>query len=222
MPLKIPEIRYAQLPKQWPGKPRPVGWTPARKSPFKVTTWSAVERALGLELARIEARDVVIAIDLPNPASWNMQDKPRADAKPRSSRAIVSFKRRDGAQFVFPADGFTDWITNVYAIALTLERLRAIDRYGVTQGNQQYAGFLALPAPRPGNEPTPEEAAHLIAQHSDFEEEAILKFPSVQAKAIQTAKARTHPDTTKASPAEFQAVVTAERVLLREGETVAG
>lgn len=46
----------------------------------------------------------------------------------------------------FPCDRFTHWKDNVRAIALALEALRKIERYGVKQG-AQYAGFYkALPA----------------------------------------------------------------------------
>ena len=45
----------------------------------------------------------------------------------------------------FPCGTYERFEHNMRAIALTLENLRAIDRYGVTLGHQQYKGFLALP-----------------------------------------------------------------------------
>ena len=45
----------------------------------------------------------------------------------------------------FPCDTFTDWQANVRGIALALEALRAVDRYGVTQQAEQYRGWTALP-----------------------------------------------------------------------------
>jgi hypothetical protein len=38
------------------------------------------------------------------------------------------------------------WQANVRAIALALEALRAVDRYGVTRRGEQYQGWTALPA----------------------------------------------------------------------------
>jgi hypothetical protein len=39
-----------------------------------------------------------------------------------------------------------DWQHNVRAIALGLEALRKVDRYGITRRGEQYAGWKALPA----------------------------------------------------------------------------
>ncbi len=51
-----------------------------------------------------------------------------------------------GDVYRFPCDRFKHWDDNLRAISLTLERMRAVDRYGVTLNKQQYAGFKALPA----------------------------------------------------------------------------
>lgn len=194
MRTKIP-YRYTTLPKLWPGKQRPVGWTRTR-GPFKVTTWNAIENLLSFELQKLGAKDVVLAIDLPNPAHWNMQGAPRADARAASPAVVVSFTNRDGVRLTFPCDTYSDWQTNVYAIARSLENLRAVDRYGVTQGDAQYVGFRALP-PGGGTGPramSAEEAAEIIAQYSELPAHVILAEPSVARVAIRAAKRNTHPD----------------------------
>lgn len=43
---------------------------------------------------------------------------------------------------VLPAATFTHWDCNLRAVALTLEHLRAVDRYGVTTGGEQYRGWM--------------------------------------------------------------------------------
>lgn len=48
-------------------------------------------------------------------------------------------------RMVLATDTYEHWQANVRAIALTLEALRAVDRYGATQG-RQYAGFQQLTA----------------------------------------------------------------------------
>lgn len=48
---------------------------------------------------------------------------------------------REHGRAVFATDQYEKWEHNVRAIALTLEALRAVDRYGATQG-RQYAGFM--------------------------------------------------------------------------------
>lgn len=50
-------------------------------------------------------------------------------------------------RLVFATDAYALWEHNVRAIALTLEALRAVDRYGTT-GGRQYAGFRQLQAGR--------------------------------------------------------------------------
>jgi hypothetical protein len=60
------------------------------------------------------------------------------------------------------------WTDNVHAIALTLERLRLADLYGVTSRGEQYAGWKMLPGPitaGPGAAPTMsmEDAARFAA-----------------------------------------------------------
>jgi hypothetical protein len=185
-------FRYVSLPRVWPGRQRPAGFRGV-KGPFKITTWAPVERFLMSELEKLGAKDVTIAIDVPNPAHWRMDGGLRSDARAVTPRVIVAFTRRDGVRLSFPCDSYNDWQTNVYAIAKSLEMLRAIDRYGVTQGDQQYVGFRALP-PGAAATLTPEAAAEIIAKHSGIPAQAILDYPPVAGAAIRTAQSKTHPD----------------------------
>ncbi len=68
---------------------------------------------------------------------------------------IVSFASRFGplryatdAYDRWYGHGMSGWQANVRAIALALEALRAVDRYGVTRRGEQYQGWTALPAAR--------------------------------------------------------------------------
>lgn len=50
-------------------------------------------------------------------------------------------------RLVYATDACQDWRHNVRSIALGLEALRAVDRYGISRRGEQYAGFRgALPA----------------------------------------------------------------------------
>jgi hypothetical protein len=68
---------------------------------------------------------------------------------------IVSFKSRHGP-LRYATDAYEQrwsgnlpgWQANVRAIALSLEALRAVDRYGVSKRGEQYTGWSALPAAR--------------------------------------------------------------------------
>lgn len=44
----------------------------------------------------------------------------------------------------FARDGFVTWHENLRAIVLTIRALRAVERYGVVQGDEQFAGFKML------------------------------------------------------------------------------
>lgn len=70
---------------------------------------------------------------------------PRANARPLDPAIIVSFESKFGP-LRYGCDTFTEWVDNLRAIALALEALRAVDRYGVTKRGEQYAGWKALPA----------------------------------------------------------------------------
>jgi hypothetical protein len=69
---------------------------------------------------------------------------------------IISFASRHGA-LRYATDAYDQrwsgslpgWQANVRAIALSLQALRAVDRYGVSKRGEQYTGWAALPAARP-------------------------------------------------------------------------
>jgi len=68
---------------------------------------------------------------------------------------IVSFGSRFGS-LQYASDAYEQrysgqvpgWQANVRAVALALEALRAVDRYGVSKRGEQYTGWKALEAPR--------------------------------------------------------------------------
>lgn len=84
-------------------------------------------------------------------------------------------------------------------IALSLEALRAVDRYGCTQGDRQYRGWAQLP-PGEGYEPPPaadmtvDQAAALLAKHSGITAGAIKMDPAVRDIALKKAVGVLHPD----------------------------
>jgi hypothetical protein len=118
-------------------------------------------------------------------------------------------------RLTFPCDTYADWQTNVYAIAKSLESLRAVDRYGVTQGDAQYVGFKALPSGG-GSAPamTAEQAADIIAEHSELPAHVILQEPAVARVAIRTAKRSAHPDA-GGEPGAFERVTDAATLIER-------
>lgn len=73
---------------------------------------------------------------------------------------IVSFDSFDLGPLQYHSARYDTYASNVHAVALTLERLRAIDRYGCAPSGQQYTGWAALPETSTGM--TPGDAASFL------------------------------------------------------------
>ena len=129
---------------QWPNKPTPPHQRKNGNS-FRATQSRRLD-LLERELNHLGARDIVVQAyfdreDIRNDG-W-----PRSSARTRAPSVIVSFSNKAKESFSYPCDTYQRWEDNLYAIALSLEALRAVDRYGVTKGGQQYQGFKRLEAP---------------------------------------------------------------------------
>lgn len=94
-------------------------------------------------MGRIGARDVVLEADL-RARDIRADGWPRPDAKPSSPRLILLFTHPVVGGVRYPCDRYSAWETNLRAIALSLQALRAVDRYGVTRRGEQYTGWKAL------------------------------------------------------------------------------
>jgi hypothetical protein len=131
-----------------------------RMSQFSAS-YSATERLLAAELGHLAARNVVLMIDV-SESDIRLDGLLRASARPDYPGVIVAFDSRYGP-LKYMSDTFTRWQDNVRAIALGLEALRKVDRYGITKRGEQYTGWRQLTAG--GNGMTPAEAAALIGRH---------------------------------------------------------
>ena len=178
---------------KWPGE-RNKSW---KRATFRVTYARSLD-LLESELSKLRAKDVVIQVD-----GLTLQDI-RNDGWPRSSwtpgrygksGVIVSFQSAKGAMS-FPCDRFTSWQDNLRAIALSLEALRTVDRYGVTRGNEQYRGWSQIEAPKNGHM-SRGEAAIFLASILSVPKDYILEQP---AKYIRQAQQAYHPDRVGTEP----------------------
>lgn len=125
----------------WPGVMTKRRYPSQFSAPIRSTL-----KLLHTELAQIKARDVVMQIALEE-SQFRRDGYPRAGAVAEHPGVILSMNTPDGA-LSFPCDTFSSWEENLRAIVLTMERLRAIKRYGVATNGQQYDGWKALDAPR--------------------------------------------------------------------------
>lgn len=192
----------------WPG---PRTRNPGR-SPFGAN-WGGTLALLEREIRHLGGRQVVMAVE--TEPRWIRNDGGlRADARLKDPGVIIEFKVGPDL-LAFPCDRFNYWQDNVRAIALALEALRKVDRYGVRQG-KQYEGFKALPGAG-GASVTMDAAAaaRLVAELSGgwHTAPAILSDAGIAQVALRSAAGRTHPDRLSGSVEQFQQVQAARAVL---------
>jgi hypothetical protein len=126
-------------------------------SPFKTDYQSTLD-LLFREARMLDATLLVLQVDLKARDIRTSDGLPRSDARYGSNPGvIVSFDSRYGA-LRYSTDTYTDWKSNLRAIALSLEALRAVDRRGVSKRGEQYRGWTAVGSARPGQGPFTSQA----------------------------------------------------------------
>ena len=116
--------------------------TSRRYAPFKAS-YSKTLVLLERELYYLGAENILIG------GGWRAQDirndgLPRADAREPGHPGIeISFDTTKG-RMVYASDVCNAWRDNLRSIALGLESLRAVDRFGITRKGEQYAGWLQI------------------------------------------------------------------------------
>lgn len=190
---------------QWPSTPT----KHPKASAFKAK-WSQTLDQLERELHHLRAKDIIVEgyfefYQIRNDG-W-----PKSLAKPSKPGVVLSFEIAKKGRMVMPCDTFDHWESNLRAIALTLEHLRAVERYGVTSDRQeQYTGWLKLPAAAPEDEA--KQLALGLAQIAGAGEgtaASILTNQALFEQVWKEAARRTHSDTGNGSTAEFQSVMEA-------------
>lgn len=197
--------------REWPGVMTP---GPRRKAaPFSATLASTLDtlhreiRSLADTVKQERTAELLVAI----PAGAFRQDgRPYANAKAEHPGVVFSMESRHG-RLSYPSDRFLTWEDNLRAVALSLESLRRVDRYGVTAHGEQYRGFLELDAaPAAG---ALESAYATIAILSMSDTASVKAAPGV---FLTRAKRHAHPDR-GGKPEQWHAVVEAEDVLRKAG-----
>jgi hypothetical protein len=202
------DLRFVPL-TAWPGEP-----TKERKNAAFRSAYLKTLDLLETELKAIKARSIVIeafyTLEQIRNDGW-----PRANQNPSHPGVILGFKKPDGPviyreqkPFVnivplsFPCDTYYHIEHNIHAIALSLQALRAVDRYGVTKRAEQYAGWKRIEAPKATGFKfnTAEDAAAFIVNSSDpasvpndVRREAIANATWRQ-EVYRRAARRLHPD----------------------------
>lgn len=192
------------LPPVWPGVKRASGI----RSPFK-TQWTGTLELLNREIKKLRGSHVEIAVELTRGARDIRNDgQLRSDALPKRS-VIVSFRTPKGERLQFPCDTYGFWQDNVYAIAKTLENLRAIDRWGATQ-SRQYEGFKALPS---STTVSVDDAIEILIEDTLYTGRELYTNKDVAKVAVRGAIHRTHPDRNGGERSAYDRVDAARKVL---------
>lgn len=100
---------------------------------------------LEAEIELLGGSEVIIGVVL-SEREVRVDGQLRQDARPSHPGIELSFEIPDGRRLTFHTDVHAAWRDNLRAIALGLEALRAVGRYGITTGvGEHYAGFAQLP-----------------------------------------------------------------------------
>jgi hypothetical protein len=125
------------------------------------------EQLLEREARELGAKTAVIEVIAPDRA-FRLDGLMRADARIDHPGVVVTLDTRHGPVRM-ATDAMHRWQDNVRAIALSLEALRKVDRYGVTKRGEQYTGWKQLGggvAIVPEQKMTVDEAARILAEHT--------------------------------------------------------
>lgn len=195
---------------RWPGEPCRSRRRAAFRSPY-----SATLKLLERELEFLKARQVIVQADCAS-SEIRRDGQLRSDARLKGPGIILSFESRHGP-LQYPCDAFTDWQDNLRAIALGLEALRAVDRYGVTRQAQQYRGWQKLAAPAAAAFASVTDAIEWLARHqASFTAEAIATSADAFRTAYREAAARLHPDRNGGDDSEFKRLQAAKDQIERQ------
>jgi hypothetical protein len=195
----------------WPGKRTPeYGRKP---SPLK-GSWARTLEELSRELGMLGARNVTFRLDV-RESHLRQDGQMRADARPKDPGVLLEFvaARLPGEpRLVYKCDRYKFWQDNLLHIALGLESLRRVDRYGITSASEQYAGFKALPS-NTAPTLTTAEAAGILEAYSNVPALQIHREVASAKEAARTAVFRTHPDRNNGDRVQFDRVDLARKVL---------
>lgn len=138
---------------QWQIEPMP-SWPYPETARRKVTpfhaSWSSTLELLDREITALQVTGVVAVRVVGKPGDVRRDGMLRAGVRLDHPGVALSFTSAKFGDLTYPCDTFTSrgrescWQVNVRAIALALEALRRVDRYGVGGRGEQYAGWRAI------------------------------------------------------------------------------
>jgi len=136
-----------------------------------------------------------------------------ATPHPKGPSVIISFESKHGPLW-YATDVFDHWHANLRALALGLEALRKVERYGITKRGEQYTGWRQLGSgiEMPAAQMTEMEALEFLRIHAgwsygpDYDDHEDIE------RAYRQAAKTLHPDA-GGSTADSQRLQEAKRLL---------
>lgn len=192
----------------WPGTLTPDHRR--QRSPFSAPLRSTLD-VLDRELHQLGAKRPVLEVAIPA-SQFRLDGRPRAAAKAEHPGVVLSLPQTDVGPLRYATDRFETWQDNLRAIALGLEALRRVDRYGITKRGEQYAGFRAIEA-APREEVAEDQALEVIARWGESTVEVLSDDTIALAQAAQRARRRSHPDLNGGDHSGWYEVENAMKVL---------
>lgn len=207
-------MRVAPI-REWPGT-LTTDRQPSKFSASLADTLRVLDREiwhLADTRAQQDSAELLIAIEA---GQFRQDGRPYANAKAAHPGVIFSIDSRHG-HLSYPCDTFTRWEDNLRAIALALEALRKVDRYGVTKRGEQYRGFLALEATAaPAGFADVDAAIQFLGGYVGLGLAEMRVVDGAPGRALRKAQRVEHPDM-GGDAATFQRVSLAEAKLREEG-----
>lgn len=189
---------------------RPMGdktWldqVPKRAPVFRMD-WPAMLDNLAAEVEKLGGYDVTLELDAPA-ESLTARGSVKRGAIVWSTAAVVTFDTDEHGEMVLRCDRYrlaewgarstlaAGWQSNVHAIGLHLEGLRALERHGVARG-EQYDAYKALPSGSPMAVAAMSAEAAIQRLVEAAQHTAPWPFlPAEQKRVVKLARRRTHPD----------------------------
>lgn len=173
--------------------------------------WGDTLSLLEKELSHLDASNLVIQIQ--TTPEWIRNDGwPYSNARVTGPKVAIAFKSKFG-NLTYRCDDCSVWTHNIRCIAMTLERLRMAEMYGVTKRGEQYQGFKALGSGIQLDAMGPQDAKICIANASNLTPGEINSV--TLGGAYKEAAMRTHPDRPSGDSKMFQRVQMAFETLKR-------
>lgn len=165
------------------------------------------------EADQLGATLVVVELDLRR-EDLRQDGEIRANARLGSGKVRISLDTKHGPMR-FACDryhaGTLSWQANARAIALTMEALRTVERYGAVHTAEQYQGFLAIEQTPPEGFGTADEALRWLSK--------VTGLPAEQTPMqtlYRAAAKRLHPDT-GGDPGDWARLDAARQILDDQG-----